>query len=49
MHNIVPRLSETPGGMTRPAPKLGEHNAEILEALGYSVSDVEKFTEDGSI
>ena len=25
MHNIVPRLSETPGGFTRPAPLLGEH------------------------
>lgn len=49
MHNIVPRLSETPGGMTRPAPKLGEHNAEILESLGYSAGDVAKLAEDGCI
>ena len=49
MHNIVPRLSETPGGMTRPAPKLGEHTAEILDLLGYSASDVSKLTEDGCI
>jgi len=33
MHNIVPRLSETPGGFRRPAPKVGEHNAEILADL----------------
>jgi len=35
MHNVVPRLSRTPGALRRPAPFLGEHNAEILEpALG---------------
>lgn len=33
MHNIVPRLSETPGGFRRPAPKVGEHNTEILADL----------------
>jgi crotonobetainyl-CoA:carnitine CoA-transferase CaiB-like acyl-CoA transferase len=33
MHNVVPRLSATPGGMRRPAPVLGEHTAEILEEL----------------
>lgn len=49
MHNIVPRLSETPGGMTRPAPKLGEHNAEILDGLGYSASDVTKLAKDGCL
>ena len=35
MHGMVPRLSGTPGILARPAPKLGEHNTEILEpALG---------------
>ncbi len=34
MHNIVPRLSGTPGVWQRPAPKLGEHNDEILAELG---------------
>lgn len=33
MHNIVPRLSETPGGFRRPAPKLGEHTQDILNEL----------------
>ena len=36
MHNIVPRLSETPGGFTRPAPLLGEHTQEILNSLKQS-------------
>jgi crotonobetainyl-CoA:carnitine CoA-transferase CaiB-like acyl-CoA transferase len=34
MHNIVPRLGATPGTWQRPAPTIGEHNAEILQELG---------------
>lgn len=34
MHNVVPRLSATPGAIRTPAPELGEHNDEILGALG---------------
>lgn len=33
MHNIVPRLSETPGVFIRPAPAIGEHTAELKEEL----------------
>jgi formyl-CoA transferase len=33
MHGAVPRLSATPGIFARPAPRLGEHNAEILRPL----------------
>jgi formyl-CoA transferase len=33
MHGAVPRLSGTPGILARPAPRLGEHNAEILGHL----------------
>ena len=33
MHGVVPRLSGTPGALRRPAPKLGEHEAEILASL----------------
>lgn len=35
MHAVTPRLSDTPGGFRLPAPELGQHNAEILAALGY--------------
>jgi crotonobetainyl-CoA:carnitine CoA-transferase CaiB-like acyl-CoA transferase len=33
MHNVVPRLTGSPGGFRRPAPGLGEHTAEILAEL----------------
>ncbi len=34
MHNIVPRLSATPGIWRLPAPELGQHNDEVLRAAG---------------
>jgi crotonobetainyl-CoA:carnitine CoA-transferase CaiB-like acyl-CoA transferase len=34
MHNIVPRLSATPGVWRRPAPGIGQHTAEILSEFG---------------
>jgi crotonobetainyl-CoA:carnitine CoA-transferase CaiB-like acyl-CoA transferase len=33
MHNVIPRLSATPGALRRPAPALGEHTEEILAEL----------------
>jgi len=36
MHNIVPRMSATPGGFRRPAPALGEHTVEVLAEAGVS-------------
>lgn len=35
---IVPKLSKTPGKITRPAPELGQHTTEVLESLGISAS-----------
>jgi crotonobetainyl-CoA:carnitine CoA-transferase CaiB-like acyl-CoA transferase len=32
MHGLVPRLSATPGVLARPAPRIGEHNDEVLGA-----------------
>ncbi|MSO90039.1 MAG: CoA transferase [Acetobacteraceae bacterium] len=36
MHNIIPRLSGTPGKLRTPAARLGEHTKEILTRLGVS-------------
>ncbi len=35
---IVPKLSKTPGQITRPAPELGQHTTEVLDSLGISAS-----------
>jgi len=34
MHHVVPRLSGTPGSVRTPAPRLGEHNRELLASVG---------------
>ena len=49
LHNVVPRLSGTPGAIRRAAPGLGEHNAEIFSELGVSEADLAQFTKDGVI
>lgn len=40
VHNVVPRLSETPGTFRRPAPELGEHTAEVLGEAGIDPATV---------
>jgi formyl-CoA transferase len=39
MHHVVPRLDGTPGSIRTPAPHLGQHNREILSAVGVSEGD----------
>ena len=41
------RLSESPGGLYRPGPNLGEHNREVLgDILGLSDSEIEQLVAD---
>jgi crotonobetainyl-CoA:carnitine CoA-transferase CaiB-like acyl-CoA transferase len=40
MHAVTPRLSGTPGGLRRAAPRCGEHSAEILGELGAEAVEV---------
>lgn len=49
MHTITARLSETPGEFFRPAPKLGEHNADVLDELGISADEQEELKKNGVI
>ena len=43
------RLSATPVRMSRAAPLLGQHSAEVLVELGYSEGDVDRLIEAGVI
>ena len=43
------KFSQTPGGLDRPPPLLGEHNAEILGKLGYSESEIQRLADESII
>jgi crotonobetainyl-CoA:carnitine CoA-transferase CaiB-like acyl-CoA transferase len=49
MHNVIPRLFATPGRLRRPAPKLGEHTAEILQSLGLNDAEIAGLAREGII
>ena len=49
MHNVVPKMSGTPGAIRTPAPKLGQHNHEILGQLGLSESELQSLANEGVI
>jgi len=49
MHNVIPRLSATPGQLRRPAPRLGEHTAEILGSLGLDAAEIKGLAREGII
>jgi crotonobetainyl-CoA:carnitine CoA-transferase CaiB-like acyl-CoA transferase len=41
------RMSESPFAIRRPAPTLGQHNAEVLGELGYGASDLAVLSASG--
>jgi len=49
MHNVIPRLSATPGRLRRPAPRLGEQTAEILQSLGLAPEEIRGLAREGII
>ena len=49
MHNVIPRLSATPGRLRRPAPALGEHTAEVLGVLGLDRATIDGLAREGVV
>jgi crotonobetainyl-CoA:carnitine CoA-transferase CaiB-like acyl-CoA transferase len=47
MHNIVPRLSGTPGVLRRPAPRLGEHTDAVLAEAGLDADAIARLRQEG--
>ena len=49
MHNIIPRLSETPGQFRNAAPSLGQHSRSILHDIGVPAEKIDALIAAGTI
>ena len=49
MHHVVPRLDRTPGSIRTRAPKLGEHNRQLLGEIGIGASDLAELRKTGVV
>jgi formyl-CoA transferase len=47
MQNVLFRLSETPGEVGWPGPRIGEHNEEVYGEMGLGKSDLQELSEKG--
>jgi crotonobetainyl-CoA:carnitine CoA-transferase CaiB-like acyl-CoA transferase len=43
------KFSDTPGGVRRPAPLLGQHTQEVLREHGFSDAEIEQMSAQGAI
>ena len=49
MPGIVPKLSETPGGVNWQGPTLGQHTGEVLDGLGLDAEQIERLKAAGVV
>ena len=49
MHHVVPRLTGTPGSIRAPAPRLGEHNRELLREVGVDEAAYSRLLAAGAV
>ncbi|HET7034740.1 MAG TPA: CoA transferase [Thermomicrobiaceae bacterium] len=46
---VAIKLSETPGTLRRPPPKLGEHSDDVLARLGYQPEEIARLHREGVV
>jgi crotonobetainyl-CoA:carnitine CoA-transferase CaiB-like acyl-CoA transferase len=46
---VVPKLSETPGGVNWQGPTLGQHTDDILGSLGLTGADIQRLKTAGVV
>ena len=46
---VTPKFSDTPGGIHRPAPELGQHNDEVFTEIGLSPAEIAVLADRGVI
>jgi formyl-CoA transferase len=49
MHHVVPRLAATPGAVRTPAPRLGQHNRELLREVGIDDARYAQLLQQGVV
>lgn len=49
MPGIVPKMSDTPGGIEWIGPELGAHTRQILGEIGFSAAEIAEMHRDGAI
>jgi len=49
MHHVVPRLAGTPGAVRTPAPKLGQHNRQLLGEVGVDAAKYDALLKAGAV
>ncbi len=46
---VAMTLTDNPGAIKGPAPRLGEHTSEVLDDLGYSADAIRRLVADGAV
>lgn len=49
MAGLPVKLTETPGAIRRPPPRLGEHSDAVLRRVGYSEAEIRAMGESGAV
>ena len=49
MAGLPLKFTETPGAVTLPPPRLGEHTELVLRRLGYSAAEIDELAASGAI